>query len=127
MMRARPWTIVVAFVVLAGEVRGGLQEGRELPPNAVQPPGASFEKTVATEQWWLLLRETLHATCSEIAHQPIRSAIIGSQRMTERMGARVAGSIPGSPNPPGHQCPEAGGPLTPARLTPLYDSRPAYR
>ena len=127
MVRARPWTIAVAVIVLAGEVRGGIQDGRELPPNAVQPPGASFEKTVSTEQWSLLLRDTLHATCAEIAHEPIRSAIIGSLRMTERMGARVAGSIPGSRIPPGHQCPEAGGPLTPARLTPLYDSQPAYR
>jgi cardiolipin synthase len=34
--------------------------------------------------------------------------------------------MPRSPVPPGHQSPEAGGPCTPARITPLFDSRPAY-
>ncbi len=57
----------------------------------------------------------------------MRSLEIGSARLLERAGVRIAGCVPHSPVPPCHQCPEAGGPCTPARLTPLFDSEPAYR
>ena len=105
---------------------GGDHAPRELPPYAVQPPGASFERTVSRQQWLVMLRETLGATCDEAIHSPLRSLEIGSARLLERVGSRAAGCVPHSPVPPGHQCPEAGGPCTPARLTPLFDSKPAY-
>ncbi len=126
-VRAGLRAAATAILVLGGSVYGGDHDRRELPPNAVQPPGASFERTVSPPQWMLLLRETVHQTCAEIAREPVRSGVIGFARLGERAGVRLAGGIPGSPVPPGHQCPEAGGPLTPARLTFLYESAPAYR
>ena len=119
--------VAVAMAALAlGAAYGGDHHGRELPPYAVQPPGASFERTVNRKQYFQMFRETLGATCDEFAHAPIRSLRIGSAWLAERIGVRAASCLPHSPVPPGHQSPEAGGPLTPALITPLFDSRPAY-
>ncbi len=126
MLRAGIIATIATVVMQVGSAYGGDHPPRELPPYAVQPPGASFERTVDRRQYLQMIRETLGATCDEIAHAPLRSLEIGSARLAERIGARIAGCIQHSPVPPGHQCPDAGGPCTPARLTMLYDSRPAY-
>src|SRR5690348_6109445 len=126
MVRAGLIGIIAIAVVHAASAYGGDHSGRELPPYALQPPGASFERTVDRRQYLLMFRETLGATCDEFAHSPLRSLEIGSAWLAERVGARIAGCVPHTPVPPGHQSPEAGGPCTPARITPLFDSRPAY-
>lgn len=116
-------TLAIATV---GTALAGDHGDRVLPPNAVQPPGASFEREISREQKMLLLRDEIRQTCQAIKAAPIRSLEIGSARLLERIGVRLASAIPHTPVPPFDQCPEAGGPLTPAYLTPLFDSRPAY-
>lgn len=113
-------------ILLAATATGGDRPRRELPTNAVQPPGASFEEHVSRDQKALFLRDTLRETALKVARAPFRSAVVGTRRLAERVGVAVAESIPRAPAPPGRQDPEAGGPCTPARITPLYDSRPAY-
>jgi cardiolipin synthase len=126
MVHAGTIATIATVVMQVGAVHGGDHAPRELPPYAVQPPGASFERTVDRRQYLRMIRETLRATCDEFALAPLRSLEISSARLAERIGTRIAGCVPHSPVPPGHQCQEAGGPCTPARLTMLYDSRPAY-
>ncbi len=99
---------------------------RQLPGNAVQPPGASFEKHISRGQKRLLVRDLIHQSLAEAAQQPIKSTLVGAYRFVERLGVHVAEAIPVLPLPP-LQSPEAGGPCTSARLTPLFDSEPAYR
>ncbi|MCA1686095.1 MAG: phosphatidylserine/phosphatidylglycerophosphate/cardiolipin synthase family protein [Planctomycetia bacterium] len=129
---ARPgpgFTTAAALFIssLTATVMGGDHPPRERPPNAVQPPGASFEKQISRGQKALLVKDTLRATVAESARNPVRSAAVGASRLSERLAVRVTESIPRSPVPPGRQSPEAGGPCTPAKLTPLYDSGPAFR
>ncbi len=112
---------------LAVAARGDDHAPRVLPANAVQPPGASFEQDTTGKQKALLVKDVLRATASELASEPFRAISTASRRLVERLGVRVVESIPGLPFPPTHQSPEAGGPCTPARLTPLFDSGPAYR
>lgn len=116
-------TLAIATV---GRALAGDHGDRVLPPYAVQPPGASFEREISREQKMLLLRDEIRQTCQAIKAAPIRSLEIGSARLVERIGVRFASAIPHTPVPPFHQCPEAGGPLTPAAIIPLFDSRPAY-
>ena len=117
-------SIASTFVMTA---TAGDHAPRELPSNAVQPPGASFEKHITRGQKVLLVKDLIRATLAQSAHEPVRSAAIGVHRMVERLGVRLAESVPILPIPPAHQSTEAGGPCTPARLTPLFDSEPAYR
>ena len=119
--------IVLVASSLAASATGGDLLPRELLANAVQPPGASFEKDVTRAQKVLLVKDLIRATLAHVAREPVRSARSGAHRLAERVGVRLAESIPISPIPPGHQSAEAGGPCTPARLTPLFDSEPAYR
>jgi cardiolipin synthase len=109
-----------------GLVYAGDHAGRELPPYAAQPPGASFEKKVSGKQYLVMIRETLRATCEPLVHEPIRSVGNVSARLVERLDVQAAGCPRLGPLAPGRPCPEAGGPCTPARLTLLFDSRPAY-
>jgi phosphatidylserine/phosphatidylglycerophosphate/cardiolipin synthase-like enzyme len=125
-MRAR-WLATAAALAVVGPARGGDHAPRELPPNAVQPPGASFEKHLTGAQERLALGETLRASAAALAREPARVLAMRAHRLGERLAVRAVEAIPHSPYPPGHQCPEAGGPCTPARITPLYDSEPAYR
>jgi phosphatidylserine/phosphatidylglycerophosphate/cardiolipin synthase-like enzyme len=62
-----------------------------------------------------------------MAREPIKTSAIGAQRLVERLGVRVAESIPILPIPSANQSPEAGGPCTAARLTPLFNSESGYR
>ena len=120
-------TIVLVASTLAATAIGGDHSAREVPTNAVQPPGASFEKHVSRGQKVLLVKDLIRSTVAQSIRQPIRSAALGAGRLTERLGVLGAESIPFLPIPPAHQDPEAGGPCTPARITPLFDSGPAYR
>jgi cardiolipin synthase len=117
----------LTVVALVGIVRGAGHEPRELPPNAVQPPGASFEKQITTRQKVVFARDTLRASAREFVRRPVFSVVNNLGRTAERLAVRAVEAVPVLPVPPAHQCPEAGGPLTPARITPLYDSAPAYR
>ena len=105
--------------------KGGDHPRRELPANAVQPPGVSFEDAVSHAQKAMLVRDTLRATVAQTVHHPLKSSVLGAGRLIERIGVRLSESVPGLPAP-GHQCAEAGGPLTAARITPLFDSVPAH-
>ena len=116
-----------AFLVWAALVEAGDHAPRELPANALQPPGASFEREITGRQKSLFVRDTLRATAAQVARHPVRSAAFGAARLVERAGVLLAESIPHSPWPLGVQDPEAGGPCTPARITPLFGSRPAFR
>jgi cardiolipin synthase len=126
MLRASRIGAVAMLLISPGSAQAGDHTDRGLPPYAVQPPGASFERTVGHQQYLQMFRETLGATCDEITRAPLRSLEIGSARLLERVGVRAANDIPHRAGPPWHQCPEAGGPLTPALITPLFDSRPAH-
>ncbi len=127
MVRAGQWIAVLAALAVTTQARGGDHARREIPTNAVQPPGASFERQVSPLQWVLDTRYVLHATIDQMVHRPLRSAAAGGLRLGERLSVRAVEVGSHGPVPPGHQCPEAGGPCTPARITPLFDSEPAYR
>ena len=122
------WTVAIAMItsLVPAAASGGDHDDRELPTYAVQPPGASFERTVSTKQYLVMIRETLGATCDAVFHAPIRSLESGSARVVERAGVQAAGCPLHGPGCMARACPEAGGPPTPARLTSLFDSRPAY-
>ena len=123
--RRIPITAVLTIVSITVSAKGGDHPRRELPANALQPPGMSFEDKISRAQKAMLLRDTIRATATQVVHQPIKSTVAGAGRFAERVGVRLSESIPGVPLPR-HQCAEAGGPLTPARITPLFDSKPAY-
>lgn len=132
MTRARRWVAsgaapVAVGLALAVAARGGDHPARVLPANAVQPPGASFEQDATRRQKAMLVRESLGATVAGFVARPLRATALASARVAERLGVRVAGTVPGLPLAPSDPSPEAGGPCTPARLTPLYDSGPAYQ
>jgi phosphatidylserine/phosphatidylglycerophosphate/cardiolipin synthase-like enzyme len=120
-------TVVWVASALVTTAVGDDHAPREVPSNAVQPPGASFEKHISRGQKVLLVKDLIRATAAEVAHEPVGSLAHGVHRMAERVGVRLAESVPILPIPPAHQSPEAGGPCTQARLTPLFDSEPAYR
>ncbi|WP_435011449.1 phospholipase D-like domain-containing protein [Tundrisphaera lichenicola] len=120
------WAIGI-LLVLSARTNGGDHVPRERPANASQPPGASFERHVSRQQKTLLVKDTLRATGMEFAHHPVHSTVFGVSRLVERAGVLLAERIPHSPWPLGFQDPEAGGPCTPARITPLFGSRPAYQ
>ena len=119
-----PWPVALAWLAAAGHA--GDHTSAEVPSNATRPPGSHFEKNITRPQKLLALREILGQTAAQVARRPLTSAVRGASRLSERLGVLGAESIPILPFPPAHQDPEAGGPCTPARLTPLYDSRPAY-
>ncbi len=115
-----------SVLVMAAAARGGGHPPRVSPPFASQPPGASFEKHITRAQKAMVLRDCWRATVAEAVHHPLISVGMGPGRLAERVAVGVSETIPKSPVPPAHQCPEAGGPPTLARITPLFDSRPAY-
>jgi cardiolipin synthase len=59
-------------------------------------------------------------------HRPVLATSMALVRLGERMAVTAARAIPPGMGPPYHQSPDAGGPCTPARITPLYDSASAY-
>src|SRR5262249_997950 len=122
-----PITSVAMIVLVAATVAAHDHASREVPTNAIQPPGNSFEKHISRGQKILLVKDLIRPTALEPAPRPLRSAALGVHRLVERSGVRLAESIPTLPIPPAHQDSEAGGPCTPALLTPLFDSEPAYR
>jgi cardiolipin synthase A/B len=117
--------ILVAATLAVASAGEGDHPPREVPSNALQPPGSHFEKSITREQKVLVVQDLLRATAARLARRPIRSTALGVHRLAERLGVRVAESVPFA-TLPAHQDPEAGGPCTPARLTPLFDSRPAF-
>jgi len=106
---------------------GGNRAPRVLPANAVQPPGASFEQSSTKEQKVVLVKDLVRATVAKVASEPLQATTAAPRRLAERLGVRAAEFIPLVPIPPAHQSTEAGGPCTPAKLTPLFDSGPAYQ
>ncbi len=124
--RAILWLAASSIAAMASTAAGD-HPAPELPPNAVQPPGASFERHVTRPQKVLLVKDTLQATFVEVVRHPARSALVGTGRLFERIGVLVAEAVPFGPPLPFHQNPEAGGPCTPARITPLFGSRLAFQ
>lgn len=128
---ALAWAIAVS--ALAGDVRGEVGHGRELPPYAVQPPGASFEgyPRIGPRQQVRILREVLAASLGRLVREPVRSASQVSRRMTERLTVRARElSVWAVPTGPHAALPcgsgdlggTFGGPVLPARLTLLPSS-----
>ena len=126
MLRKERILLALTVLTLPEVARGGGHEPREAPPNASQPEGASFERHTTRAQKVLFVREAVRASVADVARRPVGSLLSNAGRTAERLAVRAAEAVPGLPIP-GHQCPESGGPLTPARVTPLYDSGPAYR
>lgn len=124
----RPFVAIVAVAttLAVASVGEGDHPARQVPVNATRPPGSGFEKSITREQKVLVIKDLLRSTTAEVVHRPIRSTAFGAHRLAERFGVRLAESVPFLPFPPGHQDPEAGGPCTQARLTPLFDSEAAY-
>ena len=84
---------------------GGDHAPRVLPANAVQPPGASFEQNTTGKQKALLVKDLLRATASQVASEPLGAMVIVPRRPAERIGGRLAESVPRLPIPPAHQSP----------------------
>ena len=106
----------LSALAVAGAARGGDHAPRELPANAVQPPGASFEKHITPGRRSCSSRTWSGTPSARPAREPVRSAAVVSERLAEppgRAGRRPVAAI-ARPVPPGHQAPEAGGPCTPA-------------
>lgn len=123
----RPVAAVVGLLVFVAQAFGGDHGApRELPPYAVQPPGASYEKSITRAQKTLLIKDGLRATGALVLRRPLLAAAMAAGRLSERTGVLVAEAFPPGLGPPYHQSREAGGPCTPARITPLYDSVPAF-
>lgn len=122
-------TVLVATALAASTfgvlARGGDHRRRELPANAVQLPDEDSEDNVSHAQKAMLLRDTIRATIHQAVHHPIKSTATAAGRLAERIGVRLSRSVPGL-SAPRNQEAEAGGPLTPARITPLFDSVPAH-
>ncbi len=113
MIRARTYGAMAMAMSLVGTAYGGDHPVREAPPYAFQPPGASFERTITRRQWLILLRETLHQTCDEFVHAPVRSLGNGSARLLERAGVKWAACAArpepaGAPVPGGRRPAHAG-------------------
>ena len=141
MDRRRGWQFA-ALLLLAtsGAARAGDHGPRELPANAVIPPGMNFHQPdVEPPQAFRIVREGLHATLAALAHAPVRSSMRLGVRGAERLAVRAREiAMTGALTCPIHGagrcgCPRAdpgdgfGGPPTAARLTYLPDSEPALR
>ncbi len=126
MGRSVGWAAVLVGWMAAEGVAGD-HPAPEVPSHAIRPPESSSERRITGRQKVLLLRDTIRATVAASVHSPWHSAAVGTARLAERVAVRVAEAIPRGPTSPVRQDPEAGGPRTPARLTPLFDSEPAYR
>ena len=109
---------------LAALAVGADQPPRGVPANADHPPGASYLKDLTVRQRARLGRDVVAATLRDYALEPIEAARVASHRLAERLAIRAVELGPDRTPPPHGQSPEAGGPLTPLRLTPLFDSRP---
>ncbi len=120
-------SILVLSTSIASARAGDQHPARELPPNAVQPPGASFEKDVTGQQKVVLFTDCLRATVSLIVHRPLLASGMAVGRLGERIAVSLAELAPVGQNLTHEASPESGGPLTPARITPLFDSHPAYQ
>jgi phosphatidylserine/phosphatidylglycerophosphate/cardiolipin synthase-like enzyme len=106
---------------------------RVLPPNAVQPPGASFagEPHVGPAQDLNVVEDVVVATIRQAAHAPLMSALHLVGRASERLAVRVVelGHLRRHAGEPRDRSGDLGGcyggPSRAARLTPLPSSRAA--
>ncbi|WP_165245287.1 phospholipase D-like domain-containing protein [Paludisphaera soli] len=129
MVRETRWAAVAAVLTasaLAATALGGeLAEGGR---PAVADPSRHHggHPTVGRGQKALLVQDGLRATASLMLHRPVLASSMALVRLGERMAVTAARAFPPGMGPLFHQSPEAGGPCTPARITPLYDSASAY-
>ncbi|MDB5350496.1 MAG: Phosphatidylserine/phosphatidylglycerophosphate/cardiolipin synthase-like protein [Planctomycetota bacterium] len=126
MRRMRRWLGAGLVLTTIASAQAGGRPRRELPANAVQPPGSHFEEDVTWQQKVLLVGDALRATVAATVRDPIGSTCNGADRFARRLGVRITESVPLRSILPSNQSPEAGGPKTPARLSPLYSSESAY-
>ena len=127
MRRVGTWTLLAwAALTLPGGARAGGPAPRGLPANATQPEGASFERQIAPEQRAAFVRGVLRDSAREFFERPFATVFKNVGRSAERVRVRLAEAVPFDAPGPGRGDPEAGGPLTPARVTPLFGSGPAY-
>jgi cardiolipin synthase len=124
--RRRSAIAAFASALWAVTAVGSDEAPRELPANAIQPPGASFERHITGRQKRQLVGDVLRDTVHQAVSEPCRTTLLGVGQSVERVGVRWVEANPFLPGLLRHFCPEAGGPRTAARLTPLYDSKPAY-
>src|SRR3954470_4174439 len=99
-------TVVLVASTFVTTANAGDHTPRELPSNAVQPPGASFERNITRAQKLLLVKDLVRATAAQVVSHPVRSARVGAHRLVERLGVRLAESVPVLPVPPSHQSAE---------------------
>lgn len=137
----------LAVIALAAQASDGGEHGlgrrRPVPPNAVQPPGASFEgyPAVGRAQEVEIAREAVGATFGSLVHRPMQGTgrLVGrtAERLATRQqellrafafdGPTPTGHVPLAPPYPGRDLGDAGGPPTAARLTLIPDSDAAVR
>ncbi|HWE39647.1 MAG TPA: phosphatidylserine/phosphatidylglycerophosphate/cardiolipin synthase family protein [Isosphaeraceae bacterium] len=149
MIRSRVRSGIVVAVSVAVAPGGYRAEGGEhgrrgpVPPNAVQPPGASFEgyPAVGRSQKVEIAREAVGATVAGLAQNPVQGTGRLLGRTAERLGTRgqevvrafafdgplPPGDCPLAPRFPGRDLGDAGGPPTPATLTLIPDSDAAVQ
>lgn len=126
--------LTVCALILPAErcAHGGDRGPRVLPPNAIQPPGASYEgyPAVHRDQKVAIVKEIVSGTAEATIRQPISAPLLAARRLTERLSVRAVELVPpgfvghhrGLRDPccAGGSCDlggGAGGPPTPARLT----------
>ena len=102
---------------------------RELPPYAVQPPGASFERTVSRKQYLVMFRETLARDLRRDGPRPVPVAgdrlgpVAGADRSSGR-GLHPAQPGPAGPPVPGGRRPPHAGPADAAVRQPARPTTP---
>jgi phosphatidylserine/phosphatidylglycerophosphate/cardiolipin synthase-like enzyme len=69
---------------------------RELPPNAVQPPGSQFESypKVGAAQGFQIFKEIVHGTAATTLRRPLYSTAKFAHRFSERIVVRSAELVP---------------------------------
>jgi cardiolipin synthase len=117
----------------AADVNVNARCGRVVPPNAIQPAGASFEgdPAIGSAQRVAIAREIVRSTLQDLVHRPVAGSAQLGGRMAERVAVR-AREIVSRGGAPLVRCAHAdvgadlggrfGGPPTPARLVLLPSS-----
>jgi len=109
------------------------QAGRVLPPNAIQPPGASFENdpAIGRPQKVRAVKGIIADTLRQTIHSPLTSTIHFGGRLIERFVVRAVELAPNKVSSfealdrSGSLGGPYGGPLRPAKLTLLPSSETA--
>lgn len=122
----------------ASAADAGVRSARVVPPNSIQPPGASFEgdPAIGRAQKVAIAREIVRSSLHTLLRRPLAGSAQLNGRMAERLAVRVREVVSWG-GAPGVRCAHDhvggdlggifGGPPTPARLTLLPSSEASIR